>query len=149
MLLGTIGLILCGLIIIGIPETLTIAQRQTGPLFDIYKSFGQLLKTPQFTGYIIVTGVVYGSLFSYIAASTFVYQNLFGLSAQAFSLIYALNGLGIVIGSALPGRLNQISAKRQVQVSLSISVLVGGLLLVGANVHFPLVAVAGSSSCSS
>ncbi|MBT9671300.1 Bcr/CflA family efflux MFS transporter [Secundilactobacillus kimchicus] len=143
VLLGTIGLILCGLIIIGIPETLAIAQRQTGPLFDIYKSFGQLLKTPQFTGYIIVTGVVYGSLFSYIAASTFVYQNLFGLSAQAFSLIYALNGLGIVIGSALPGRLNQISAKRQVQVSLSISVLVGGLLLVGANVHFPLVAVAG------
>lgn len=143
VLLGTIGLILCGLIIIGIPETLAIAQRQTGPLFDIYKSFGQLLKTPQFTGYIIVTGVVYGSLFSYIAASTFVYQNLFGLSAQAFSLIYALNGLGIVIGSALPGRLNQISAKRQVKVSLSISVLVGGFLLVGANVHFPLVAVAG------
>lgn len=142
VLLGIIGLLLCGLIVIGIPETLAPADRQTGELSSLYQSFGSLLKTPGFANYVIVTGVVYGSLFSYIAASTFIYQMLFGLSAQAFSLIYAMNGLGIVIGSALPGRLSRVSARTQTVVGLTVSVAVGAMLLIGPWAHFPLAIVA-------
>lgn len=142
ILLGIIGFILSGLIIIGIPETLAVKDRLTGPIFATFKSFGSLLHIPGFTRNIAITGVVYGSLFSYIAASTFIYQQLFHLSAQSFSLIYALNGLGIVIGSGLPSRLNQIAEVRQLHVGLGLVVLDSVLLLVGAFSHFPLIAVA-------
>ncbi len=77
------------------------------------------MKVPGFTRNIAITGVVYGSLFSYISASTFIYQQLFHLSAQSFSLIYALNGLGIVIGSGLPSRLNNVPEKKAITSGLN------------------------------
>ena len=109
ILLGVIGLVLCGLIIIGIPETLALADRLTWSVLTTFKSFGKLVEIPGFMRNIAITGLIYGCLFSYISASTFIYQQLFHLSAQTFSLFYAMNGLGIVIGSGLPSRINHLS----------------------------------------
>ncbi|MTV81415.1 multidrug effflux MFS transporter [Secundilactobacillus folii] len=143
ILLGIIGVILAGLIIVGIPETLKVDKRLTGPLFVTFKSFGSLVKMPGFLRNIIITGVVYGCLFSYISASTFIYQQLFHMSAQSFGLVYALNGLGIVIGSALPSRLNHCSEYKQVKVGLACVIADSLVLLIGSVLHFSLLAVAG------
>ena len=48
ILLGAIGLVLSGLIVVGIPETLTPGKRLTGPIFATFKSFGNLVKMPGF-----------------------------------------------------------------------------------------------------
>lgn len=142
VLLGIIGVLLVGLIIVGIPETLATEDRLTGPIFSTFKSFGDLMKVPGFTRNIAITGVVYGSLFSYISASTFIYQQLFHLSAQSFSLIYALNGLGIVIGSGLPSRLNNVPEKKQLRVGLMLVIIDILALLAGSLTHFSLLIVA-------
>lgn len=142
ILLGAIGLLLAGLILLGIPETLKPEHRLTGPVFQSFLSFGTLLKQPGFFGELLITGVVYGSLFSYIAASTFIYQQLFHLSAQSFSLIYALNGLGIVIGSALPGRLTGVSTYRQLISGLGFCIVDSVALLLGAYLQWRLVTIA-------
>ncbi|HBF74119.1 MAG TPA: Bcr/CflA family drug resistance efflux transporter, partial [Lactobacillus sp.] len=142
ILLGAIGLVLSGLIVVGIPETLTPGKRLTGPIFATFKSFGNLVKMPGFMRNIMITGLVYGCLFSYISASTFIYQQLFHLSAQTFSLIYAMNGLGIVIGSGLPSRINHVSEVRQMKVGMVIVLVDSLALLVGSWFQFPLIAVA-------
>lgn len=142
ILLGIIGLVLSGLIVIGIPETLAPEKRLTGSLFTTFKSFGSLVKLPGFMRNILVTGLIYGCLFSYISASTFIYQQLFHLSAQTFSLIYAMNGLGIVIGSGLPSRVNRLSEVAQMKIGMVLVLLDSLTLLVGSWLHFPLVAVA-------
>lgn len=142
ILLGVIGLVLSGLIIIGIPETLKPENRLRGPIFATFKSFGTLVEMPGFMRNIIITGLIYGCLFSYISASTFIYQQLFHLSAQTFSLIYALNGLGIVIGSGLPSRINRLSEVSQMKIGMLIILLDSLMLLIGSWLRFSLMTVA-------
>ena len=67
---------------------------------------------------------------------------MFHLSAQTFSLIYAMNGLGIVIGSGLPSRINHVSEVRQMKVGMVIVLVDSLALLVGSWFQFPLIAVA-------
>lgn len=142
ILLGVIGLVLSGLIIIGIPETLKQENRLRGPIFATFKSFGTLVEMPGFMRNVIITGLIYGCLFSYISASTFIYQRLFHLSAQTFSLIYALNGLGIVIGSGLPSRINRLSEVSQMKIGMLIILLDSLMLLIGSWLRFSLMTVA-------
>ncbi|GAX00013.1 multidrug effflux MFS transporter [Secundilactobacillus mixtipabuli] len=142
ILLGAIGLVLSGLIVIGIPETLKPENRLRGPIFATFKSFGKLVEMPGFMRNIMITGLIYGCLFSYISASTFIYQQLFHLSAQTFSLIYALNGLGIVIGSSLPSRINRLSEVSQMKIGMLIILLDSLMLLIGSWLRFSLMTVA-------
>ena len=44
------------------------------------------------------------AMFAYIAASPFILQNIYHISAQQFSIIFAINGLGIVIAAQIAGR---------------------------------------------
>jgi len=81
---------------------------------------------------IISAGLVTGGLFSYISASSFVFQNYFHMSVQNFSFLYALNGIGIAVGSIIPGFFaNRISESKQTKTILT-STLITSLLLIGS-----------------
>ena len=45
------------------------------------------------------------AMFVYISGSPFVLQDVYGLSAQTFSLVFAVNGAGIVAASVIAGTL--------------------------------------------
>lgn len=105
ILLAAIGFILVIALWLGVKETLPVENRITGhPLESVVEMFG-FLKNSKFVRLILATGLVSGGLFSYISASSFVFQNFFHMSVQNFSLLYALNGIGIAIGSMIPGGL--------------------------------------------
>ncbi|MFC6171573.1 multidrug effflux MFS transporter [Loigolactobacillus jiayinensis] len=101
-ILAGIGALLLLSVWLGLPEThptqTTAAEKPVAILIT-------LLHDRVFMGYTLVTGLVSGGLFAYISGSSFMLQNIFGLSSQGFSLVYALNGLGIVIMSQLAGYL--------------------------------------------
>ena len=44
-------------------------------------------------------------MFAYIAASPFIFQTFYDLSAVAFGICFGVNGAGLVIGSATGGKL--------------------------------------------
>ena len=56
-------------------------------------------------GYALTSGLAFGALFAYISGSSFVLQDVYGLSPQAFSLAFGVNGLGLVAGSQINARL--------------------------------------------
>ena len=45
------------------------------------------------------------SMFAYIAGSPFIYKNLYQVTPQQFSMLFALNGIGIIIAAQVTGRL--------------------------------------------
>lgn len=49
--------------------------------------------------------IVTAAMFAYISGSPFVIQNIFGASPQVFSLIFGMNGLGIILAGQITGRL--------------------------------------------
>src|SRR5699024_3820288 len=62
-----------------------------------------------FLGYALSSGLTFSALLAYLAGSSFVLQDIYGLSPQEFSLFFAFNGVGLVAvthaNSRLLGRL--------------------------------------------
>ena len=101
-------------------ESLPAEKRSNKRTFSTFISLGKVFRNPTYTynTFTMVAGAVI--LFSYIASSPFIIQEHYGFSPLVFSLCFALNSIGIVIGSALSIRFNE--AKK--------SVLTGSLGLV-------------------
>lgn len=100
---------ICGIAIIaavlwGLEESLPKEERNAGGIRSTFTVFGQLLKNQKFMGYALIHSLVIGGMFGYIAASPFVLQTIYGLSPAAFSLCFALNGIGIMIFAQLTGK---------------------------------------------
>ncbi|UDM32180.1 multidrug effflux MFS transporter [Lentilactobacillus laojiaonis] len=128
-LLAIIGLIIILSIIFGFSESLPSQQRINSNLTTSIIDTVKLLINRPLRKSILVSGLVYGALFSYISASSFIFQSYYHLSAQGFSLIYALNGVGIAVGSLLPAKLiDRFSAQQQTN-STMLSILFTGTLL--------------------
>ncbi|MEH7457407.1 multidrug effflux MFS transporter [Bacillus sp. JJ1127] len=110
-------------------ETLPLEERETGGLTGTLSTYGKLLKDRLFMGYALSQGLVSAAMFAYISGSPFVLQNIYGASPQAFSLFFAINGIGIILASQITGRLaGKLSEKTLFVAGIGIAA-VGGIFL--------------------
>ncbi|MYL21577.1 Bcr/CflA family efflux MFS transporter [Halobacillus litoralis] len=127
-----LGLIMLLAAALFLEETLPEQNRKTGGLKETIETFGSLIKDRTFMGYVLSKGFIMSGMFAYISGSTFVLQEVYELSAQQFSLVFAVNGLGLVAATQLTGWLSQrISGTALFRYGL-LQAFVGGILLVGA-----------------
>lgn len=106
LLLGLIGFIMFFAVIFFLPETLPVEKRTEGNMLTVIGTFGSLLKDRVFIGIAGTQAFIMTSMFAYIAGSPFVLQNIYEVTPQQFSLLFALNGVGIILGAQLTGRLS-------------------------------------------
>ena len=70
---------------------------------------------------------MFAGLFAYISGSSFALQGVYGLSPQQFSLVFGVNGVGIVLAGQLNGRLvGRFSERTLLAAGLTIAAI-GGL----------------------
>ncbi|MFF4299421.1 Bcr/CflA family multidrug efflux MFS transporter [Streptomyces vinaceus] len=86
-------------------ETLPPEQRQTGGVGSALRTMRGLLADRVFAGYTLAGGFAFATLFSYISASPFVVQEIYGASPQAFSLLFGLNSVGLIAAGQINGKL--------------------------------------------
>lgn len=103
--LTVIGLVMLISVMVGLDETLPPERRKTGGFKEILQTFGSLVKDKTFVGYALTQGFVMSAMFAYISGSTFVLQEIYGLSPQMFSAVFGINGLGLIIATQVTGRL--------------------------------------------
>jgi DHA1 family bicyclomycin/chloramphenicol resistance-like MFS transporter len=72
--------------------------------------YRSLLTDTSFVGAISVGGFTFAGIFAYLAATTFLLQQVYGFSAQQFGLAFGANSVGIVIGVQLSSRLVRLIA---------------------------------------
>lgn len=112
-------------------ETLLPEARLSG-IRDSFAKFPMLLKNRYFLGHCLLQCFVFGGFFSYLAGSSFVFQNIFQVSPQVYGLIFGGIGAGLMISGALPARLaGQVADVKMLQMSLLVS-LCGSLLLLAS-----------------
>ena len=100
-------------------ESLPKEKRVTGGVGVAVKNYITLIKDKPFLGQTLIQLFAFGGFFAYISGSSFVYQNIFGLSAQEFSYLFGINSCGIVLASAISSRVsNVITAKQLLTFSL-------------------------------
>ena len=103
--LAAFGLVLLLAGLFGVPETLPAERRRLGGMRTTLAGFRELFADRLFVGCALSSGLAGASMFAYIAGSTFVLQEIYGLSPQGFSYVFGINSLGIMGMSQLGGRL--------------------------------------------
>jgi len=112
-----------------VPETLVPERRRDVGLLVTLRVGRRLMADRVFAGYSIASGLAFGALFSYISGSSFVYQDVFGVSPQVYGLLFALNGCALLLANVINHRLQErIGSERLLRAGL-LAVLGGAVLL--------------------
>jgi DHA1 family bicyclomycin/chloramphenicol resistance-like MFS transporter len=135
-ILAAVGGILAAVVLVGLRETLPPRRRREGGVPDALRSYRKLLTDRVFVGYALTFGAPFIGIFGYISGSSFVLQNVYGLSPQTYGLLFGLNGLGLVLASQVNRYLvGRVHATRLLGVGIiglaAGSVLLAGGLLIG------------------
>jgi DHA1 family bicyclomycin/chloramphenicol resistance-like MFS transporter len=129
-------------VITSLGETLPPDRRQSGELRTTLITFRRLLTDRAFVGYALSCGLAFAAMFSYIAGSPFVIQDIYGLSPQAFSLIFGMNALGIGIAGQVSGRLvGRVPPRRLLAGGLAATAIGGTALLLVVIGHIGLIGI--------
>lgn len=99
-----IGVIL-SLIFIPFHESLPEERRQKGNIYSGLKHYKTFFTHKKFMVYVAILTLAQGILFIYISSSTFIFQQIYGLSALLYGVCFGLNSLAIMAGSLFAGRI--------------------------------------------
>jgi DHA1 family bicyclomycin/chloramphenicol resistance-like MFS transporter len=142
VVLAAFGLLLLVASALGLPESLPKQARRPASLVDTVRIYGKLLNDRAFLGYGLSAGLAFAAMFAYIAGSSFVLQGVFKLSPQWFSVVFAVNALGIVVAGQVNGRLvGKISERRLLTVGLAANAVGGVVFLLAAASGLGLFAI--------
>lgn len=137
--LAIIALALFTLTAFKLQETLPTERRSQGGIMAMLVSLGGLAKQRQFMGLCLTQGFTLAGMFAYIGASPFVLQQIYGLSPQAFSLCFAVNGIGLIIASQLTARISALWGEwRVLKGGLALAAVASLLLLLASLLHTSL-----------
>jgi DHA1 family bicyclomycin/chloramphenicol resistance-like MFS transporter len=86
-------------------ETLPPERRDRRGLRHTLRTLRRLLGVRDFMGYAIASSLSFATVFAYVSGSSFVLQDVYGLSPQAFSVVFGANGVGLIAASRVNARL--------------------------------------------
>jgi MFS transporter, DHA1 family, multidrug resistance protein len=149
VVLTAVGLLLTVVVWRRLEETLPPRERHAGGLSETLGAMRGLLADRPFTGYVLAGSFAFAALFTYVSASAFVVQDIYGASPQTFSLLFGLNSIGIVGVGQFNGRVlvGRVSMDLVLGIGLALITLASVVLVVltaGVFGRAPLPAIAAA-----
>jgi MFS transporter, DHA1 family, multidrug resistance protein len=130
--MAVLGLCAILLVIRLLPETMKQRPQEPISLSSVVRGYGIFLRHRTFRIYLAIVAASYGGLFAWISGSSFVLQDLYGLSPLLFGLVFAAATLGYGVGTLLAARLVvRIGIDRTI-VCGGVALAVGGLAMAAA-----------------
>jgi MFS transporter, DHA1 family, multidrug resistance protein len=155
--LAAAAVVLTFVAVLGVRETLPVERRRPANLRATLATYRGLIRDRAFLALVFIGGFMMSAMFAYVAGSSFVLQDGYGLSELAFGLVFGLNAAGLTIASQLNpllirrfGVLNVLSGAMIAGVLSASALVVAGLTGVGglAGVLVPLALVVASAGLS-
>lgn len=109
---------------IALPETLPVERRRSAGIRATVSAYGSLFADRLFIVMVLAAALVFATLFAYIAGSSFVLQDLYGMTTAQFGIAFSVNTIGMIVMT----QLNPWLVKRYSPVN----VLTFGVLLAAA-----------------
>ncbi|MDZ8276879.1 multidrug effflux MFS transporter [Microbacterium aquimaris] len=117
--------------IVFIPETLPPARRHDQGSMTMRQRYRSVLSDRVFLGVLVIGGMSFSGLFSYLSASPFLFQQTHGLDAQQYGMLFAVNSLGVVLGVQTASRLAaRFGPQWVLAFSTAVLVLAGSAIIV-------------------
>lgn len=131
--LAALGILMAVSAVLIVPESLTEENRHAGGLRSFGEAAKVVLSNRQFVGYLIVASSAFLALFAYVATSSFILQNMNGLSAGQYAVVFAANSGGMTIAALAAARLaGRIQTRRVILVGQIIALVAGVTMLAGS-----------------
>ncbi len=105
VVLAAYGLVMLVSAIVIVPETLPKARRGGPGGATVLQRYKSVFSDRVFVGVLIIGGMTFSGLFSYLSSSPFLFQQGYGFDAQQYGLLFAVNSLGVVLGVQVASRL--------------------------------------------
>lgn len=102
--LAAFGIACLVAVVVGLRETRPAHAGTSLHPVAVMRSYGLLLADRHFLGYALSGAMANAAFFVYLTGSPFVLMEIFGLSPRAYSLLFALNSIGLVLGSQINDR---------------------------------------------
>jgi DHA1 family bicyclomycin/chloramphenicol resistance-like MFS transporter len=103
VILVALGVALLVFTAIGLRETLSPERRRPGGLGATLRTLRALTTDGSYMPFAIAYALAFSAMFAYIAGSPFVLEDIHGLSPQLFSVVFAVNSIGLVAASQVSG----------------------------------------------
>ncbi|MFY9714606.1 MAG: multidrug effflux MFS transporter [Microbacterium sp.] len=116
--------------IVFIPETLPKARRAERGGATMLQRYRSVLSDRVFIGVLIIGGMTFSGLFSYLSASPFLFQQTHGLDPQQYGLLFAVNSFGVVAGVQVASRLAARFGPQWVMAYSTAVLLVAGAAII-------------------
>ncbi len=137
VLLAVAGTMMVTLASFALRETLPPARRRKLAFRPVVATYGSLLRDRTFVGLVLISGLMFATLFSYIGGSSFVLQDIYGLSVTQFGLAFGLNSIGFLTGSQVnPFLLKRFQPQMLVRAGVTIGAVAALLMLASAATGF-------------
>ena len=109
--------------------TESILERNAGSLLPSMLRLGHVLKNRGFAMLLIMFSIGSLSTMAFVASSTYIYQEGFHLSGQAYSLYFSLNAIGLILGPMIFLRLShRVHSETIIRVCYMV-IAIGGVLV--------------------
>jgi len=135
VVLGIFGMIMLGWTWMRLPETLPESARQPLNLGAAMGAYGQILKSRVTFGYMCVSGVIFGALFSFIASSEQIFREIFG-QTETFALWFAGIAGTLACANFLNSRIVEKVGMRRISQTALFVFTIGAALLSAISYFF-------------
>jgi DHA1 family bicyclomycin/chloramphenicol resistance-like MFS transporter len=114
---------------LALEETLDREQRSYRTLWQSMGRLAVVARNPGFASLLLIFSLLSASSMAFIASSSYIYIEGFGLSEKMYSLYFAFNALGMIGGPALYLQLSRRTARRSIIMAGFACISAGGLLV--------------------
>ena len=131
VILTALGVLLFVGTAFGLRESLPKAERVAGSLRGTMGIMARLSRDSVFMGLTLSGALMYAAFFGYLAASSFVIQDLYGASPAMFSVLFSINAVGMLLASQLNHRLLGRFTPRVLLAAGLVACVIAGMALLG------------------
>jgi MFS transporter, DHA1 family, multidrug resistance protein len=131
VVLAIVGGLLIAVAAIGLPETLPPERRQPARMSATVQVYRDLARDRTFVGLVLVAGLAMAALLAYVAGSSFVFQEEYGLSEQQFGLLFGAGAVGLGVATQLNVWLLRRFTPQHILVFAMVAGAGAGVVLVG------------------
>ncbi len=122
VVLAAVAVGLFVLALFALPETLPVVRRQPANVRGSLRAYRVLFTDRLFVAMVLVSGLMFATLFAYISGAPFILQELYGLSPAEFGIAFSVNAVGLVVLTQVnPLLVKRYSPVRVLLASVTIS----------------------------
>ena len=99
VMVAVAGVLTLAWVALRLPETLALPNPQATHLAPLLRTWGAIGRHPVFIAWALLVACTYGGLFTILAASSFIYIDVLGLSPTAYGAAMATGSLSYIVGT--------------------------------------------------